>query len=148
MRGKVEVPRTFCIFIRITPAHAGKRRIIHDLEDDYQDHPRTCGEKISSYAIGHIQLGSPPHMRGKVLRAFLMSMPSRITPAHAGKSSQLYSSNSAIRDHPRTCGEKLDNIMSCTRAEGSPPHMRGKANQNRQAIIKEGITPAHAGKRL
>ena len=33
---------------------------------------------------------------------------------------------SAIRDHPRTCGEKLKTVVQDGRYLGSPPHMRGK----------------------
>ena len=45
MRGKVEVPETSRHPIRITPAHAGKSKIIITRLICSRDHPRACGEK-------------------------------------------------------------------------------------------------------
>ena len=52
----------------------------------YEDHPRTRGEKYVSLVPILVEPGSPPHTRGKVLTPFKLSKPTRITPAHAGKS--------------------------------------------------------------
>ena len=52
------------------------------------------------------------------------------------------------RDHPRTCGEKINVQVKRIKRRGSPPHMRGKATFRSSSIIDWGITPAHAGKRL
>ena len=30
---------------RITPAYAGKRKFLYELDNDGRDHPRVCGEK-------------------------------------------------------------------------------------------------------
>ena len=106
MRGKemrmIAVLDTF----GITPAHAGKRRFDNGIEFRDRDHPRTCGEKCQGRTRIHRALGSPPHMRGKDKRAVGMALPSRITPAHAGKSSRSPPRMTRTRDHPRTCGEK------------------------------------------
>ena len=106
MRGKVLV-YTLCIdLLRITPAHAGKRKGTQDGAIRLRDHPRTCGEKAASAVPLSPMAGSPPHMRGKV-QSVLQSMERvGITPAHAGKSKSKALSMMDTWDHPRTCGEK------------------------------------------
>ena len=87
-------------------------------------------------------------MRGKVYAAIVNTKSHRITPAHAGKSKRLHAGDRLSVDHPRPCGEKSDTSKYVTRAEGSPPPMRGKAELAVVAQPAIGITPAHAGKRL
>ena len=70
---------------RITPAHAGKSKSGKLSNGGFKDHPRTCGEKTSESTIFPTVLGSPPHMRGKVLICGVIVAAGRITPAHAGK---------------------------------------------------------------
>ena len=43
-------------------------------------------------------------------------------------------------------GEKVPRAVLNSLVRGSPPHGRGKVNQNRGRDIKSGITPAWAGK--
>ena len=93
------------------------------------------------------QVGSPPHMRGKVFQLRGQGIQTGITPAHAGKSPDCRSWYRLCGDHPRTCGEKWESRYKTGCNPGSPPHMRGK-----EEIVKDGrryirITPAHAGKR-
>ena len=52
------------------------------------------------------------------------------------------------RDHPRACGEKFDEEGECKLQVGSPPRMRGKEGKFKADYDKDGITPAHAGKRV
>ena len=63
----------------------GKVTLIQHLQQDLRDHPRTCGEKETLYKDGVVRKGSPPHMRGKAHRDFILAIKWRITPAHAGK---------------------------------------------------------------
>ena len=44
------------------------------------------------------------------------------------------------------CGEKSLNSSSLIPAQGSPPHVRGKAKRKLNVIVNGGITPACAGK--
>ena len=86
MRGKEFIIKLFHYGTRITPAHAGKSSKVQPSKSLAEDHPRTCGEKLQ-IALLHIRaVGSPPHMRGKVLRKVIRE--------------------SEQEDHPRTCGEK------------------------------------------
>ena len=90
--------------------------------------------------------GSPPRMRGKVKQWPIRAAMTRITPAHAGKSSQSPCCCSRTRDHPRACGEKMDTSEPIRAEKGSPPRMRGKGPKRSNAIFGSRITPAHAGK--
>ena len=65
MRGKDAHAAMRARVLRITPAHAGKRRHSAVTLLSKKDHPRTCGEKLRKTAILARELGSPPHMRGK-----------------------------------------------------------------------------------
>ena len=71
-----------------------------------------------------------------------------ITPAYAGKSFLSTSRAFCNQDHPRLCGEKLEQTVQSMQAEGSPPPMRGKGNTNFIQRTALRITPAYAGKRF
>ena len=86
MRGKVDKEVVGYNDIRITPAHAGKRNNNASSFILDEDHPRTCGEKAGIVCLFLLLRGSPPHMRGKGIHMAFVSLPFRITPAHAGKS--------------------------------------------------------------
>ena len=132
---------------RITPAYAGKSPMLELGVHNTKDHPRVCGEKKSIFHGFCPQMGSPPHMRGKEIAARPCSQFARITPAHAGKRAITLIQEALFKDHPRTCGEKLLRGTTQIAKDGSPPHMRGKAQLRQEAVLLSGITPAHAGKR-
>ena len=69
----------------ITPAHAGKTRIRAASAAWVWDHPRACGENISSSCSFQSFPGSPPRMRGKRPECAESTRAGGITPAHAGK---------------------------------------------------------------
>ena len=146
MRGKAPTGYASSATSGITPAHAGKRKYAPSMDAYWWDHPRTCGEKLLTSLTACVPAGSPPHMRGKVSRTAYLGLLDGITPAHAGKSVQLNISAIAIRDHPRTCGEKSAITAHAVPMTGSPPHMRGKDVAYKFAGKCHGITPAHAGK--
>ena len=87
-------------------------------------------------------------MRGKVISFRIFGFSIRITPAHAGKRLSGLGSPSPSWDHPRPCGEKHSPWSGAAWGQGSPPPMRGKVHAPRTGSDAEGITPAHAGKRL
>ena len=92
MRGKDKRNLSALGAVRITPAHAGKSLCCWSAKPDPWDHPRICGEKVSTLGLQQRSLGSPPHMRGKVSTFVHVRIMYRITPAHAGKSLKLFSS--------------------------------------------------------
>ena len=126
MRGKVEAEPEILPEDGITPAYAGKRARSRISFRSSRDHPRLCGEKKMRVLQMLVTMGSPPPMRGKVLTLVFPAVPSRITPAYAGKSLIIDCRLQAVRDHPRLCGEK--------------------AAHSKARITLKGITPAYAGK--
>ena len=129
MRGKAPVQIRKFYRVGITPAHAGKSPENLTGGDLDRDHPRACGEKlIKSLSMGW-SMGSPPRMRGKVNPAVRTVDGFGITPAHAGKSQCSAGCSGSTGDHPRACGEKGISMGVGEQTLGSPPRMRGKANQ-------------------
>ena len=126
MRGKVCWNWSRWSVDGITPAYAGKRYIFKGLLCGFKDHPRLCGEKCAEPSIVVTIQGSPPPMRGKVVRAIPDILRKRITPAYAGKRPTPPMRKDFTRDHPRLCGEKLKIFSSAPEKKGSPPPMRGK----------------------
>ena len=96
MRGKVPSRWEGVNAVRITPAYAGKRPILHTRKDFTRDHPRLCGEKTHPTYTAHAKRGSPPPMRGKGKVE---------TRKLAGR-----------RDHPRLCGEKASTLNRLPRS--------------------------------
>ena len=70
----------------ITPAYAGKSTSGMLFLSCSWDHPRVCGEKCNSYPLQGTKEGSPPRMRGKVVKVDRHKVALGITPAYAGKS--------------------------------------------------------------
>ena len=70
----------------ITPTYAGKSFWRCKARRRCRDHPRTCGEKKLAEFEDETGTGSPPRMRGKVLRDVVAYAVNGITPAYAGKS--------------------------------------------------------------
>ena len=86
MRGKVAIIEKSDKVFRITPAYAGKSSTQFRPEKALKDHPRLCGEKPSVISDNDFLPGSPPPMRGKVVKNATCQNHTRITPAYAGKS--------------------------------------------------------------
>ena len=126
MRGKVASIGGLSMPRGIIPAHAGKRPSLSLIADARGDHPRSCGEK-GGIALGLVAaVGSSPLMRGKEPQNYAQHLKRGIIPAHAGKRDGPLGPVSAIRDHPRSCGEKFDTVIIEAVIVGSSPLMRGK----------------------
>ena len=85
-------------------------------------------------------------MRGKVSRCPAIQYVVRITPAYAGKSFLQMPECTFGQDHPRLCGEKIDDRKIWLIGIGSPPPMRGKGSVIPAELCEHRITPAYAGK--
>ena len=152
---------------RITPAGAGKTLQPLPTRWNNRDHPRRCGENNFTYAdIGGCH-GSPPQVRGKLSLPSWIDVPTRITPAGAGKTRRNVFVRPCHQDHPRRCGENLS-VLPCRGQQnvdhprrcgenyrqktilifalGSPPQVRGKQAKSANEICRHRITPAGAGK--
>ena len=91
--------------VRITPACAGKTEHRLSWPCLSKDHPRMCGKDICLTFIQRSTLGSPPHVRERLIGATCHFVYIRITPACAGKTTVKASLSFATRDHPRMCGK-------------------------------------------
>ena len=147
MRGKAHLEKTFCNYSGITPAYAGKRNWCPLAIWKRWDHPRVCGEKRLILLVFRAVTGSPPRVRGKVIRCSICQRGSGITPACAGKRAALWQHYAGVEDHPRVCGEKSYVKMTLRWFAGSPPRVRGKASGPGFGVDALRITPACAGKR-
>ncbi len=105
-----------------------------------------CGEKYVTSTNGDDRWGSPPRVRGKVVKDFANAISLGITPACAGKSTTIIWDKKDDKDHPRVCGEKLKTQMCRFVMKGSPPRVRGKVSLCDGMSCGQRITPACAGK--
>ena len=71
----------------------------------------------------------------------------RITPAWAGKRTQIFSNFCTIKDYPRVGGEEAIYAVLAALIAGLPPRGRGRGTPPRPPPPAGGITPAWAGKR-
>ena len=85
MRGKPDKKERLVSDEGITPADAGKTLKVLQRNSLLKDHPRGCGENLSSGRIDTTTSGSPPRMRGKQRFRKEAERENRITPADAGK---------------------------------------------------------------
>ena len=111
------------------------------------DHPRACGKysplsaqdadelRITPAYAGNTSrkiacerefLGSPPRMREKPLKSFLVGAYVGITPAHAGKTALDLKVTRDTGDHPRACGKNVVYYILAALFMGSPPPRAGK----------------------
>ena len=68
-----------------TPAYAGKTTIFSPAGTGGWEHPRVCGENLATEPRWSCRLGTPPRMRGKLMRGTTALKFTRNTPAYAGK---------------------------------------------------------------
>ena len=148
MRGKGNLIGISCFCLRITPAYAGKSGSGRNFRKAVEDHPRLCGEKSEKQLIAKTAEGSPPPMRGKAEPEPAKRTSGRITPAYAGKRFCHCLFLPGSRDHPRLCGEKVNDTATKAAGTGSPPPMRGKGLWICHSTRSYRITPAYAGKSI
>ena len=89
--------------------------------------------------------GSPPRVRGTVVKGLVKCLGVRITPACAGNSPSRRYKIFADWDHPRVCGEQQGRLPRDGHLLGSPPRVRGTAGSHSVPALWVGITPACAG---
>ena len=111
-----------------------------------RDHPRMRGEDRDVWESTAMDLGSPPHARGRLLRRREHRSSRRITPACAGKTRDAKANHLFEPDHPRMRGEDGNYAEYLTASDGSPPHARGRRRRRRRDPGEGVITPACAGK--
>ena len=105
-----------------------------------------CGEKSTGACKQDFDNGSPPRVRGEAALRIEDLVPSRITPACAGRRHTHSRRSARSRDHPRVCGEKRTAAVFRRITVGSPPRVRGEDDERRPRTRQAGITPACAGR--
>ena len=92
------------------------------------------------------QPGSPPHTRGRFSRHSQRLIPTRFTPAYAGKIQWASCRWRPARVHPRIRGEDHNFLFLIPYSLGSPPHTRGRLLRTFFSTLANRFTPAYAGK--
>ena len=93
-------------------------------------------------------MGLPPRGRGRVKANRPTLSTVGITPAWAGKSQYQQYLNGEFEDYPRVGGEEKSELCNYAAAYGLPPRGRGRGWSAHAGLLRVGITPAWAGKRL
>ena len=148
MRGEGAPACTRPCLRRITPACAGRSKPKSRRQSFEGDHPRVCGEKKVIVCNAVVPAGSPPRVRGEVIPCFTVWGARRITPACAGRRGPQASCAAVPQDHPRVCGEKVLLVSKSGSMGGSPPRVRGEGGNTEDLHVRNGITPACAGRNL
>ena len=84
-RGKLFAGPARCGSERNIPAYAGKTMRSFRRWGTLWEHPRVCGENISTGVTTTPSCGTSPRMRGKHVNIILAIQPNRNIPAYAGK---------------------------------------------------------------
>ena len=148
MRGTQVASSLDCPTHRIIPAHAGNTSNGGLGLAGAADHPRACGEHCLNLPRRQPANGSSPRMRGTLHYDGTISDGLRIIPAHAGNTHLPPRRSSASADHPRACGEHLDDDDLDILDVGSSPRMRGTHAPLLIGECDGRIIPAHAGNTL
>ena len=148
VRGRGREQHLGFVEIGITPARAGKSSAISWEVYSLVHHPRACGEELGGGIMAKAKKGSPPRVRGREFPDEVLSAPSGITPARAGKRQPRPGDTPPRGDHPRACGEESKAPETVVWSLGSPPRVRGRAIPTSLICVGSRITPARAGKRM
>ena len=131
--------------VRIIPAYAGSTPEPQVVQVMNQDHPRVCGEHLSSsYSLVPVP-GSSPRMRGAPAQNGHVRIRQGIIPAYAGSTVGVSCSQRIPWDHPRVCGEHAPVQQPVLHERGSSPRMRGARRYHADWSGSAGIIPAYAG---
>ena len=145
-RGKPGSGRPAAPLNRLIPAHAGKTVKSENSAGDSAAHPRSRGENQPSTLYLHSKDGSSPLTRGKLRIFEQLRFPTRLIPAHAGKTQRRRRPATGRTAHPRSRGENAASNTRCAFFAGSSPLTRGKRHIDRTRDARPRLIPAHAGK--
>ena len=145
MRGTPALKSRWNPSLGIIPAYAGNTSSGHVLDLTYRDHPRVCGEHLSTVKANESVKGSSPRMRGTHCKKSYYKGGKGIIPAYAGNTVDYHVWNVSFWDHPRVCGEHSVWFEFGTKCQGSSPRMRGTHIRRNLPRTACGIIPAYAG---
>ena len=105
-----------------------------------------CGESPDMTLKELYELGSPPHVWGKLEQITIIIRLPGITPTCVGKAKSGLHKLAPDEDHPHMCGESPDMTLKELYELGSPPHVWGKPDKSFQTGWAYRITPTCVGK--
>ena len=126
VRGKRRASAPSLYSRRIIPARAGQTGLMARHPLHRPDHPRACGANEPILPPCHVQIGSSPRVRGKLLQHVPAHAVRRIIPARAGQTCRYIIVFLTVSDHPRACGANCAVLAAVAVAAGSSPRVRGK----------------------
>ena len=129
----------------IIPACAGNSSDKLRIKEATWDHPRVCGEQLTSLYLVTLLIGSSPRVRGTACSFKTVSLNIGIIPACAGNSLPNCFARFSIRDHPRVCGEQTSLPYLSKSSLGSSPRVRGTDAHLVLVLFTIRIIPACAG---
>ena len=147
-RGKRRRLRVGIERLGLIPAHAGKTGLRPIPVRAEWAHPRSRGENDKQRRAEEQIAGSSPLTRGKQRPRGKARTPSRLIPAHAGKTRRRSRTRRSAWAHPRSRGENGSTTALGVTPEGSSPLTRGKLFGHFHDEEAAGLIPAHAGKTL
>ena len=130
----------------ITPACAGKTRAADVVCMGLKDHPRMRGEDCLILQWNQFKGGSPPHARGRLIKAMNPGNIKRITPHARGRPAVYVRATFVDRITPACAGKTVigNNLLKSLQDH---PRMRGEDPAVGESVVHGiGITPACAGK--
>ncbi len=147
VRGAVEPELGAHLLLGTIPAGAGSSQSDSSSLFTLRDHPRGCGEQMTSKGDDVQVWGPSPRVRGAVPLALVAPRGRGTIPAGAGSSRRLGGRSPRSGDHPRGCGEQISRARPSPTTLGPSPRVRG-AGQRRPAFLPAaGTIPAGAGSR-
>ena len=145
-RGKLRPRGLGWSALGLIPAHAGKTTYEGSVTFPRAAHPRSRGENALCCAGVGEYPGSSPLTRGKHVQESRGLAPSRLIPAHAGKTSGCKTVIARSPAHPRSRGENGWSARRALPSRGSSPLTRGKPIRVAKMRARDRLIPAHAGK--
>ena len=145
VRGARREPAAVSLQDRITPACTGSTVSAVMGAILRADHPRVYGEHAGTWPAAGTRPGSPPRVRGALLRDATEPGYCRITPACTGSTGVRRVGAGLARDHPRVYGEHQSLRPMRPSSAGSPPRVRGALPGAQLQAVPDRITPACTG---
>ena len=130
------------------PARAGEPRTAWMARKHPWVYPRACGGTARGAPASSASRGLSPRVRGNP--GAVQVGPRRLgsIPARAGEPAARAGRCSRGRVYPRACGGTGKRSISCSRALGLSPRVRGNPMAPKRCAISDGSIPARAGEPL
>ena len=124
-----------------------EERFLVGIFEDYEGITPACaGKNHNPLLVGIFYRGSPPRVREEPGNLLANVVLPRITPACAGRTTEMKFELVDLEDHPRVCGKNPNTKVFAPVILGSPPRVREELITQAPEPIFVRITPACAGR--